>query len=88
MSVTDPVGQGIVEGLAQPGDNITGFALFEPAIGGKWLELLKEMVPSIKHVALLYNRETAPFFKILVSAIEVGGGACVRSGSEQSRGSR
>jgi len=49
--VVDPVGAGLVEGLAQPGSNITGFSTFEPEIGGKWLELLKEISPGLKRVA-------------------------------------
>ena len=49
--VVDPVGAGLVEGLAQPGSNITGFSTFEPEIGGKWLELLKEISPRLKRVA-------------------------------------
>jgi putative tryptophan/tyrosine transport system substrate-binding protein len=44
--VVDPVGAGLVQSLAQPGGNITGFATFEPEIGGKWLELLKETAPA------------------------------------------
>jgi ABC-type uncharacterized transport system substrate-binding protein len=49
--VVDPVGAGLVQSLAQPGGNITGFATFEPEIGGKWLELLKESSPGLKQVA-------------------------------------
>ena len=43
--VVDPVGGGYVQSLARPGGNITGFLSFEPEIGGKWLELLKEIAP-------------------------------------------
>src|SRR4249919_3401327 len=43
--VTDPVGAGFVDSLARPGGNATGFLLFEYAISGKWLELLKEIAP-------------------------------------------
>jgi putative ABC transport system substrate-binding protein len=43
--VADPVGAGYVESLARPGGNVTGFTGFEYALGGKWLELLKEIVP-------------------------------------------
>jgi putative ABC transport system substrate-binding protein len=46
--VTDPVGQGFVESLARPGGNVTGFAMFEFSMGGKWLDLLKKLVPSTK----------------------------------------
>ena len=49
--VTDPVGAGFVQSQARPGGNITGFSTFEPEIGGKWLELLKEITPSLRRVA-------------------------------------
>jgi putative ABC transport system substrate-binding protein len=49
--VTDPVGAGFVESLARPGGNITGFSTFEPEIGGKWLELLREIEPGLRRVA-------------------------------------
>jgi putative ABC transport system substrate-binding protein len=55
--VGDPVGQGFVETLARPGGNTTGFMLFEYAMGGKWLELLKEIAPGVTRVAVL--RDTA-----------------------------
>jgi putative ABC transport system substrate-binding protein len=49
----DPVGAGFVESLARPGGNATGFTLFEYAIGGKWLELLKDITPSITRAAVV-----------------------------------
>jgi ABC-type uncharacterized transport system substrate-binding protein len=49
--VTDPVGAGYVQGLSRPGGNTTGFSTFEPEIGGKWVELLKEMAPNLRRVA-------------------------------------
>ena len=49
----DPVGAGFVDSLARPGGNATGFVLFEYGIGAKWLELLKEIVPDVKRVAVL-----------------------------------
>jgi putative ABC transport system substrate-binding protein len=49
----DPVGAGFVDSLARPGGNATGFVLFEYGIGAKWLELLKEIAPSITRVAVL-----------------------------------
>jgi putative ABC transport system substrate-binding protein len=53
MIVPDPVGAGFVESLSRPGGNATGFASFDNSIGGKWLELLKEIAPSIKRVGVL-----------------------------------
>jgi putative ABC transport system substrate-binding protein len=69
--VTDPVGQGFVESLARPGGNTTGFAMFELSMGGKWLDLLKKLRPSIKQVAVLSNpaTSTAPFAKLYFQSI-------------------
>jgi putative ABC transport system substrate-binding protein len=61
FQVVDPVGQGFVANLARPGGNVTGFTIFEPTIGSKWLELLKEIAPGVARVALIYNPDTAPF---------------------------
>jgi putative ABC transport system substrate-binding protein len=58
--LSDPIGDGIVASLSKPGGNITGFASFEPAIGGKWLQLPKEVSPGVRRVAVLYNPDTAP----------------------------
>ena len=58
--VSDPVGSGFVETLARPGDNVTGFVDIEASLGGKWVELLKEMVPSVRRIALVFNPRTAP----------------------------
>ena len=53
--VSDPVGSGFVASLAKPGGNITGFQGYEPAIGGKWLEVLHEIAPDLQRVAVLLN---------------------------------
>jgi putative ABC transport system substrate-binding protein len=57
--VSDPVGGGYVAGLAQPGGNITGFQNFEPAMGGKWLGVLKEAAPNLSRVAVLFGSDAA-----------------------------
>ena len=57
--VSDPVGSGLVANLAHPGGNITGFQNFETAIGGKWLELLKEIAPGVRRVAVVYSQKIA-----------------------------
>src|SRR5262249_11002867 len=49
----DPVGAGFVESLARPEANATGFTIYDPSIGGKWLELLKEIAPNVSRVAVL-----------------------------------
>ena len=51
--VADPVGAGFVDSLARPGGNVTGFMNFEYSIGGKWLELLKQIAPGVTRVAVL-----------------------------------
>jgi putative ABC transport system substrate-binding protein len=58
-TVTDPVGSGLVESLARPGGNTTGFTNFEFSMAGKWLELLKEVAPAVKNIAILYNPKNA-----------------------------
>jgi putative ABC transport system substrate-binding protein len=52
-NVSDPVGAGIVDSLARPGGNATGFMLAEYSVSGKWLELLKQIAPELKRVAVL-----------------------------------
>jgi putative ABC transport system substrate-binding protein len=49
----DPVGAGFVDSLARPGGNATGFMIYEYGMGGKWLELLKEIAPNLTRVAVL-----------------------------------
>ena len=53
--VSDPVGSGFVSNLAHPGGNITGFHSFEPAIAAKWLDVLKQLAPSVRRVAVLHD---------------------------------
>ena len=59
--VADPVGSGFVESLARPGGNATGFTPFEPSLGGKWLELLREIAPRVTRAAALFNPAMAPY---------------------------
>jgi putative ABC transport system substrate-binding protein len=58
-SVVDPVGAGFVDSLARPGGNATGFLLFEYSLGGKWLELLKQIAPGVTRVAVLRDPASA-----------------------------
>jgi putative ABC transport system substrate-binding protein len=67
LGVGDPVASGIVAKLNQPGGNITGFALYEASLGGKWLELLSEIVPGLKRAAIMSNPDTAPVSTYLPS---------------------
>jgi putative ABC transport system substrate-binding protein len=64
VGAADPVASGIVPRLNQPGGNITGFAVLEASLGGKWLELLSEIAPGLKRAAIMFNpdRPTASIF--------------------------
>src|SRR5262249_44748673 len=55
VNVFDPVGAGFVQSMARPGGNATGFTPFEYGLSGKWLELLKQVAPDIRRVAVLHN---------------------------------
>jgi putative tryptophan/tyrosine transport system substrate-binding protein len=59
--VADPVSVGFVTSMARPGGNITGFSLYEPSIGGKWLEVLKEIAPRVSRVAVMILPEFASY---------------------------
>ena len=69
-AVADPVAQGFVQSLERPGGTITGFAVEEPAMGAKWIELLKEIAPRVRHITAIYNPDTAPFAKFLLPTME------------------
>jgi putative ABC transport system substrate-binding protein len=58
MNANDPIGFGFVASMARPGGNITGFVSYEPAIGGKWLQTLREIAPDIARAGMLYNPQT------------------------------
>jgi putative tryptophan/tyrosine transport system substrate-binding protein len=68
--VSDPIGSGFAASLAHPGGNITGFTGNDPAIGGKWMELLKEIAPRTARAALLFNPATAPQHKFYTPSIK------------------
>jgi putative ABC transport system substrate-binding protein len=60
--VADPVGSGFVANMSRPGGQVTGFTTLEGSLGGKWLELLKEVAPRVARVAVLFNPTTAATF--------------------------
>jgi putative ABC transport system substrate-binding protein len=60
VNVGEPFASDIVARLNPPGGNITGFALYEGTLGGKWLELLSEIAPGLKRAAIMFNPDTAP----------------------------
>lgn len=70
VSVSDPVGQGLVASLARPGNNMTGFTAFEFSMGGKWMQILKEVAPRMTRVAVLFNPVTAPYYASFLTSIE------------------
>jgi putative tryptophan/tyrosine transport system substrate-binding protein len=59
--LADPIGSGFVASFPRPGGNVTGFVTMQPTMGGKWLELLKEIAPRVARVAVLFNPATAPY---------------------------
>jgi putative ABC transport system substrate-binding protein len=70
VSVSDPVAQGFVASVRQPGGNITGFSRYEFSIGRKWLGLLKEAAPGLARVAVMFNPDTSSQSKFFIQAIE------------------
>jgi putative tryptophan/tyrosine transport system substrate-binding protein len=70
VQVSDPVAQGFVSNLARPGGNITGFSAYEFSMGGKWLDLLKQIAPNVTRVAVMFNPDTSPQSKLFLSSIQ------------------
>ena len=62
--------QGFVGSLAQPGGNITGFGLEEPSMGATWVELVREVVPSVARITAIFNPNSAPYAKMFVPSME------------------
>ena len=68
IAVSDPVGAGLVDSLARPGGNLTGFLAYEASVTGKWLGMLKEIAPRLERAALLANPKTSPYDYFLRTA--------------------
>jgi putative tryptophan/tyrosine transport system substrate-binding protein len=66
----DPVSQGLVESLARPGGNITGFSSFELSMGGKWLEMFREIAPNIRRFGVVFNPVTAAYMASFLRSAE------------------
>jgi putative ABC transport system substrate-binding protein len=64
--VNDPIGQGFVATLSRPGGNITGFTFIDFPLIGKWLELLKAIAPEVRHISLMFNPDTTPFYPVFL----------------------
>jgi putative tryptophan/tyrosine transport system substrate-binding protein len=87
VSVSDPIGSGFVTDLARPTGNITGFANYQPTMGSKWLELLRQIAPRVENVGVLLHPEppnigylksaeaAAPSFTIKLTGLPVNSGA-------------
>jgi len=69
-AVSDPIGSGFAANLAHPGGNITGFTTHDPALGGKWVGLLKEIAPRTVHVALIFNPATTVPLQFFLPSIQ------------------
>ena len=70
VNVADPVGQGIIASFAKPGGNTTGFGAFEFSVGGKWVEVIKEIAPSVNQIGVIFNPETAPYYRSILPSVE------------------
>jgi putative tryptophan/tyrosine transport system substrate-binding protein len=68
--VSDPVGMGYVDSLARPGGNVTGFMTYDPPIYTKQLQMLTQITPPVRTVAILYNPQTAPYASQMLAAME------------------
>jgi putative ABC transport system substrate-binding protein len=70
VSVSDPVAQGFVSNVTRPGGNLTGFSMYEFSIGGKWVDLLKEIAPGLARVGVMFNPDTSPQSKFFMRSIQ------------------
>jgi putative tryptophan/tyrosine transport system substrate-binding protein len=70
VAVANPIDSGFASSLARPGGNVTGLAHLEPTLGGKWVELLKEIAPRTERVALLFNPATTPPIQFFMPSIQ------------------
>ena len=73
--VSDPVGSRLVDSFAKPGANITGFVNIEGSLGGKWLELMHRIAPSVSRVAMLFNPQTEPYARYYLESFHAGAAA-------------
>jgi putative tryptophan/tyrosine transport system substrate-binding protein len=74
-SINDPIGSGFVASFPHPGGNATGFIIVEPTLGGKWLEMLKEIAPRVERVAFLFNPSQAPTAEYYLNSFKSAAGS-------------
>jgi putative tryptophan/tyrosine transport system substrate-binding protein len=74
--VSDPIGSGFVKTFANPGGNATGFTNLDASMGGKWLELLKDVAPEVHDAAFLFNPTTASYANFYLPSF-VSAGGCI-----------
>lgn len=72
--VNDPVGQGFISNLKQPGGNITGYSFIEPELIGKWINLLSDVKPGLSRVTLMFNPDTAPYYDRFIETYKASPG--------------
>ncbi len=70
VNVSDPVGSGFAASLARPGGTVTGFISNEPSLGGKWLQILKEIAPKLKRAGLMFNPQAATYVESFVKSFD------------------
>jgi putative ABC transport system substrate-binding protein len=70
VSITDPVRDGFVRSMAQPGGNMTGFTNYEFSMGAKWLEILKEIAPNTARISLMLNPDSGSFYVDYLHSLE------------------
>jgi ABC-type uncharacterized transport system substrate-binding protein len=68
--LNDPVGQGFISSLARPGANITGFTFIDFPMVGKWLAMLKAVVPNLSRALLMFNPATSPYYDVFLRSFE------------------
>jgi putative tryptophan/tyrosine transport system substrate-binding protein len=79
VTVGDPIGSGFAASLARPGGNVTGLALYEPTMGGKWVQLLKEIAPRTERAALLFNPATTVPIQFFMPSIQAAASSVLQA---------
>ena len=77
-AVSDPISQGFVASVSHPGGNLTGFSNFDTDIGSKWLQVLKDIAPSLKEVSVMFNPRTSPYNSFFMNSVGLPGPLCAR----------